>query len=51
MKIPFFSARAMTCGLYLNIVESYSELCSIESAMKKYMNDLLTESALYESAV
>ena len=35
MKIPFFSARAMTAGLYLNIVESHSLGCSTESAIKK----------------
>ena len=46
MKMPLFSARAITAGLYLKTVESYSGTCSTESAGKNQMNDLETESAL-----
>ena len=46
MKIPLFSARAMTAGLYLKIVESYSATFSTESAGKNQMKLFDTESAL-----
>jgi len=46
MKMPFVSARAMTAGLYLKIVESYSGTLSTESAGKNQMKLFDTESAL-----
>ena len=45
MKMPFVSARAMTEGLYLKTVESYSGTSSTESAGKNQMKVLDTESA------
>ena len=46
MKMPLVSARAITAGLYLKTVESYSATCSTESAGKNQMKLLGTESAL-----